>query len=79
MNVMKLASKSSLVSSVWNAVEATVQEGSILKEQPEGNSFPCPHIGFTFPREDGGKPLRTVPGGVGARDEVHTATREWLS
>lgn len=44
---------------------------SVLKEEPEVNSLLFPNVSFTFPKENGGKSLRTVPGGTRACGEVH--------
>lgn len=56
-----------------------MEEGSILKEEPQVHTFSRPNVSFTFPEEDGGKSLRTVPGGVRTSGEVHMAAREGLS
>ena len=33
-----------------------------------------PNIRFTFPKEEGGNSLRTVPGGLRANGKVHMGT-----
>lgn len=49
---------------------------SVLKEEPAVNSSLVPTVSSTFPKENGGKPLRTVPGGIRASGELHTGARE---
>lgn len=72
INALKLASEASTVSSV----KSNVEEGSILKEGPGVNSFLFPNISFTFPKEEEGNSLRTMPGGLRANGGVHMGTQD---
>ena len=77
INVMKLASVihsflcEMLMKQLWKK-----EEGSVLNQEPEVNSFSFPNVSFTFPKEDGGKSLRTVPDGPRVNGEVYMGTPE---
>ena len=59
-----------------SSVKSNVEEGSILKEGPEVNSFLFPNISFTFPKEEEGNSLRSVPDGLRANGGVHMGAQD---